>query len=98
MKKSTMKKAIWLKSKTQGASQEAPSALVFKELWKDTMPKIFVRETFERCYELEVADLNEDTVQLAIDNHNGVLEGDEPQWIGTEALTEDGDEILSYWP
>lgn len=59
------------------------------------MPKIFVRETFERCYQLEVADLDEDTVQLAIDNHN-VEEGDEPQWIGTEALTEDGDEILSY--
>ena len=58
------------------------------------MPKIFVRETFERCYELEVDDLDEDTVQLAIDNC--IDEGAEPQWIGTEALTEDGDEILSY--
>ena len=62
------------------------------------MPKIFVRETFERCYELEVADLDEDTVQLAVDNHN-VDEGDEPLQgfkISTKALTKDGDEILSY--
>ena len=59
------------------------------------MPKIFVRETFERCYQLEVADLGMHTVQLAIDNHN-VKEGDEPQWVSTEALTKDGDEILSY--
>jgi len=42
MTKSTTKKATWTKSKTQGALQEAPSALVFKEqrthmknLWDD---------------------------------------------------------------
>ena len=59
------------------------------------MMRIFVRESFERCYVLDVADLDEATVQLAIDNYN-VVEGDEPQWVGTEALTKDGDEILSY--
>ncbi len=59
------------------------------------MPMITVTETFNKSYELEVADLNTDTIRLAIDNYIAD-EGDEPQWIGTEAFDTDGNEILSF--
>jgi len=59
------------------------------------MTKITVTETYTRVYELDVSDLEEDTVQSAIDLHNDTL-GEEPQWTGTCVTDEQGSEVLEF--
>jgi len=70
-----------------------PPAFALKDNLKEPMPKIIVTETFASTYELEVADLDEATIQSAIDAN---ATEQEPRWVGTCATDEDGSEVLDY--
>ena len=59
------------------------------------MTKIIVTETYKRVYELDVPDLEEETVQGAMDKHNETA-GDAPTWYGVCVTDEQGSEVLEY--
>ena len=79
-----------------GLDKPTPSAFALKGNLKEPMTNtIIVTETFTRCYELEVDNLDEDTIQTAIGNY---VPGphDEPEWVGTCVTDENGSEVLDY--
>ena len=59
------------------------------------MTKIIVTETYTRVYELDVPDLEEETVQGAMDKYNETA-GDKPEWVGVCVTDEQGSEVLEY--
>ena len=59
------------------------------------MTKIIVTETYTKVYELDVLDLEEETVQGAMDRHNETAES-EPERVGVCVTDEQGSEVLEY--
>ena len=67
--------------------------VLYRDNLKEPMTKIIVTETYLRVYELDVPDLEEETINRAIDT----CEDDfEPEWAGTCVCDEQGDEILDF--
>ena len=59
------------------------------------MAKIIVTETFARTYELEVENLEDETIMTAIEGFNAT-KGPETEWVCTSATDEAGDEVVGF--